>query len=345
MWVAPASERKKKSWGSLDWSVWIHCCGKWSSDLSIHTWSTMSVRDASCHLYLVPLYDRVEGRVSAWMQRGFSCHLSCESPKQLKEIESLGLVLNGKLCIGRSYQWFALKLGRALGEIPYGAYQEVGLFNVALVTWAVKSLHAGHGGDTSLRKVASPWRCSVRIEGYSWKTDKWSENSSVFKKSICTPTPSFEFSVAENSQGSETKGVSDCMFLQKNQTSCHSQTDNTGWCVGQGMLSFACPPQQHRGLCQVCGLGRAGGIWKTAAQSLAGLGDMCCVERLRKMGLFNLRYWETEWDEVGFFLILHDCSKRESKWAIPKAQCGLGKGCLPFTRICLRLIKGYGILF
>lgn len=41
-------------------------------------------------------------------------------------------------------------------------------------------------------------------------------------------TPSFEFSVAENSQGSETKGVSDCMFLQKNQTSCHSQTDNTG---------------------------------------------------------------------------------------------------------------------
>lgn len=49
----------------------------------------------------------------------------------------------------------------------YGAYQELGLFDVALVTWVVKSLHAGPGGDTNLRKVASPWRFSVRTEGYS----------------------------------------------------------------------------------------------------------------------------------------------------------------------------------
>lgn len=45
----------------------------------------------------------------------------------------------GKLCARRSYQWFAVKLGRALGEVPSGVpIRGLGLFNTALVTWAVE---------------------------------------------------------------------------------------------------------------------------------------------------------------------------------------------------------------
>lgn len=32
--------------------------------------------------------------------------------------------MTGKLCAGRSCQWFAAEVERALGEVPYGAYQE-----------------------------------------------------------------------------------------------------------------------------------------------------------------------------------------------------------------------------
>ena len=66
----------------------------------------------------------------------------------------------GKLCARRSYQWFAVKLGRALGEVPYGAHQGSGTVQYCTCDLGsgVKSLHAGPGVDTNLRKVASPWR-------------------------------------------------------------------------------------------------------------------------------------------------------------------------------------------
>lgn len=44
----------------------------------------------------------------------------------------------GKLCSGRSYQWFAVKLGSALGEVPTVPVRGLGLFNISFLTWVVE---------------------------------------------------------------------------------------------------------------------------------------------------------------------------------------------------------------
>lgn len=117
---------------------------------------------------------------------------------------------------------------------------------------------------------------SIRIQCHCGKTEKLSESSSVEKTKnknymyMRTTTPSFEFSVAEAQsdsvglrlaekdmkayQRSETQWVNNCVFLQKNQTSLHLQTDNTRSRMGEGLLPFTHPHQQGRGLSRACSL-------------------------------------------------------------------------------------------
>lgn len=79
----------------------------------------------------------------------------------------------GKLCSGRSYQWFAVKLGSALGEVPTVLVRGLGLFNISFLIWVVelkvqtRCLEA----DNNLRKVALLWR-SVLEFSVPGKTEK-----------------------------------------------------------------------------------------------------------------------------------------------------------------------------
>lgn len=213
----------------------------------------------------------------------------------------------GKLWAGRSYLWFAVKLGRALGEVPCGAYRGSGTvwYCTCDLGSGVKSLRTGPGGDTNLRKVALPWRSalefSVTVERLrnDQKAVQFKKTNKQTKKNIYVyahTTSGFEFSVAKAYQGSETEWVNNCLCLQeknKPAVTCRLITWGVVWERGSCLLLAHTSRAGSRAVCVVWGVlwGRwgAGGMWRRAAENLAGLVGMRCVERLREMGLFNLR--------------------------------------------------------